>query len=263
MLTEPYSDLKLVFIGAIIFGMFVFLTFMVPSAEAAQTITITPVKESVHEETGTILLGSRIPGCQDPVIVNGTVIREAGCYTPNDITVKPGTLIIFKNDDISAHSFTSVDFNSQLMINDGSEYSWVASDFGKTTYSCLLHPWASGSITVVSAPTLDDFNQVPAWVTNIFNWYNDDIIDYNTFMNAIIYLMSFSIIEEYSGEVESESEIQTTSTTTPESEQCENARGTTLRKQLGCDLPQEDTRTLEEKCEATLSAANRNELGCP
>jgi plastocyanin len=209
--------------------------YFLPDVNAFTTIEVTPVK------------GSRIPGCQN----------EQGCFTPNDIEVKVGTLIIFKNTDETMHSFTSNKFNSQLMINNGQEYNWVV-ESGKVEYSCLLHPWAVGTITGFDAPKLENFNTPPIWVNNLFDWYNDDVIDYNTFINVIIYLMSYDIITEYE-EPEPKVIERTTNNTNSD---CDNARGVTLRKQLGCDIPQEDTRTIEQKCKDVYSNIVRKELGC-
>lgn len=150
------------------------LPFVISEAEAFPTIEVTPVE------------GSRIPGCQD---------TEEGCFKPNDIRTKVGSLIIFKNTDESAHSFTSNKFNSQLMINDGQEFTWIVEQ-GVVEYTCLLHPWKVGTITGLVAPTTDDFDLLPRWVLQVFEWYEDDVIDYDTFMNAIIWLMSYDIIIE-------------------------------------------------------------------
>ena len=222
--------------------------YFLPEADAYQTIEVNPIA------------GSRIPGCQDEQVVNATVIIKAGCFSPNDITTKVGTLIIFKNTDESAHSFTSNKFNSQLMINDGQEFTWTVEP-GRVEYSCLIHPWSVGTITGLIAPTINEFDPLPEWILTLFEWYADDIIEYETFINAIIYLMSYDIIyptgespvpEIPEAELEAEPEVE------PEDEQvkipseCDRAQGKTLRKQLGCDVPVNDTRTLEEKCEEVL-----------
>lgn len=222
-------------IGAFIFLAVVFLSIGILEVYAFPTIEVTPVE------------GSRIPGCQD----------EQGCFTPNDIQTKVGTLIIFKNTDETAHSFTSNKFNSQLMINDGQEYSWIV-ESGKVEYSCLLHPWAVGTITGFDAPKLEDFNTPPDWIVTVFEWYEDDVIDYNTFINALVYLMSFDIITEADAP-----EIKQRNTSDSTDPDCDNVLGSTLRKQLGCDIPQEDTRSLEEKCEDVYSNQVRKTLGCP
>lgn len=246
-----YGILAIAIIGGLVYG--------VPLADAYQTIYITPTKASYHNATDTELFGSRIPGCQDPVVVNGTTIREAGCFTPNDINVKIGTLIIFKNDDATAHSFTSEKFNSQLMINDGTEYNWVV-DYGRTTFSCLLHPWSEGTITGVIAPGLETIKNYPSWVVTLFNWYDGDIIDYDTFINALVYLMSYGIIQEID-EKDPEPEEKTTESTV----NCDEVDGTTLKKKLGC-IPAEAqtiaTANSTDKCEGVLGTALKKRLGC-
>jgi len=229
----------------------------IPTADAFQSIEVTPVA------------GSRIPGCQDDIIVNSTVIIKGGCFSPNDITTKVGTLIIFKNIDESAHSFTSNVFNSQLMINDGSEFKWTV-ELGKIEYSCILHPWSVGTITGVVAPTIDEFDPPPEWILTLFEWYEDDIIEYETFINAIIYLMSYDIIyslgetpEPVIPEIpEDEKEPEPEPESKKIESDCDRAQGTTLRKQLGCDIPTEDNRTKEEKCKDVYTSQIRKKLGC-
>jgi plastocyanin len=145
------------------------------NAFAENLIYITPVE------------GSKIPGCQE---------TESGCFSPTIISAEVNSTVIFKNTDTSAHTFTSVDgyFDTQLMINDGTEYEWSVIS-GKTDYVCLLHPWAQGSIIGVTAPTIDTLIAYPDWVDNIFTWYDDGLIDYDTLINALTYLMNNGIVE--------------------------------------------------------------------
>lgn len=228
--------------------------YFLPEADAYKTIEVNPVE------------GSRFPGCQNDQIVNSTVVIKAGCFSPNDIVAKVGTLVIFKNTDETAHSFTSIKFNSLLMINDGSEFSWTVEP-GTVEYSCTLHPWTVGTITGVSAPTINEFDPLPEWVVTLFEWYIDDVIEYETFINAIIYLMSYDIIYSLGetpipvipeAEKEPEPEPEPVATSV-----CDRAQGSSLRKQLGCDIPAVDTRTLAEKCEEVLGISLRKTMGCP
>ncbi len=154
-------------------GIALTLPFVLPSADASD-IMITPVE------------GSKLPGCEE---------TEKGCYTPNFVKIKAGKMVVFKNTDTAAHSFTSDKFDSQIMINDGTEFNWTVEE-GVTTYSCLLHPWATGTIVGVTAPTIDTITDYPNWVVNLFDWYDQDLIDYDTFMNALIWLMSYDIVKE-------------------------------------------------------------------
>jgi hypothetical protein len=106
-------------------------------------------------------------------------------------------MVVFKNTDDAAHSFTSDKFDSQIMINDGMEFHWTVEE-GVTTYSCLLHPWSTGTIIGVVAPGIDSIKNYPDWVVNIFNWYDEDLIDYDTLMNALIWLMGYGIVQDIS-----------------------------------------------------------------
>lgn len=153
-------------------GMLIFNT---ASNVFAEPIYITPVE------------GSKFPGCQE---------TEQGCFNNTIVQVETNSTVIFKNTDVSAHTFTSVIglFDSQLMINDGTEYEWVVAQ-GKNDYMCLLHPWATGSIIGITAPTIDSLISYPEWVVNVFDWYSEGLIDYDTLINALTYLMNNGIVE--------------------------------------------------------------------
>lgn len=89
--------------------------------------------------------GTSIPGCEEVNL----------CFDPASLIVFVGGEIIWKNDDSSAHTVTSGNilegpdgiFDSGL-IKPGETFSFKFEKTGKYSYFCMIHPWATGSITV-------------------------------------------------------------------------------------------------------------------
>lgn len=130
--------------------------------------------------------GSKLPGCET---------TEHGCYTPNYIKMEVGTVVYFQNTDKAAHTFTSDKFDTNLMINDGEIKQWTV-ERGVTEYSCMLHPWAVGTIVGVTAPPIESIADYPRWILTLFDWYHTNMIDYDTFMNALNYILDKGIAKQ-------------------------------------------------------------------
>ena len=89
--------------------------------------------------------GSFLRGCESDDI----------CYTPHDVTISKGTTIKWVNDDAEIHTIASGDadkptglFDSGIIqSNETFEYTYDKS--GNYKYYCTIHPWATGTITVV------------------------------------------------------------------------------------------------------------------
>jgi plastocyanin len=81
----------------------------------------------------------------------GTVTIEIGNYsfTPAEVTVAPGTKVVWVNHDEMVHSVVSADhlFGSTGMDTDD-EYSFVFEKEGDYAYLCSLHPYMTGMIKV-------------------------------------------------------------------------------------------------------------------
>ena len=73
-----------------------------------------------------------------------------GAYTPADITVAEGTLVIFLNQDSQPHSATAPGaFDSGVIAPNGGRWVWVASIPGTFQYHSSIQPNMAGQITVV------------------------------------------------------------------------------------------------------------------
>lgn len=76
-------------------------------------------------------------------------------YVPVHAEVGAGTLVVWTNDDIAAHTVTSgvpggnvgEDFDSGVMPPDAT-FEWTFDEPGEHDYFCILHPWMTGSVSV-------------------------------------------------------------------------------------------------------------------
>jgi len=124
---------------------------MSPVSFADYLHPIHPAFADHHEVTITPVSGSGSgPGCE---------LTDKGCYSPNDVTVYVGSLIIFSNTDSVKHTFTSgspsdneigTEFNSG-MLEPGAYAEWTPENVGEFPYFDMIHPWMQGTIIVQEA----------------------------------------------------------------------------------------------------------------
>lgn len=89
--------------------------------------------------------GSSVPGCHE----------IAHCFEPEEITIKEGQIIEWKNYDDAMHTITSGGpdegptglFDSGLAEPDAT-YALKFDAAGVYPYFCMVHPWQTGTITV-------------------------------------------------------------------------------------------------------------------
>ena len=108
----------------------------------------TPQPELDYEVTIVPANGSGAPGCEE---------TSSGCYHPQIQSVAVGGIVIMKNTDTAAHTFTSGNpaisdsiqksFDSGLMMA-GSTFEWSPTSEGVVDYFCMVHPWMVGTILV-------------------------------------------------------------------------------------------------------------------
>ena len=100
----------------------------------------------VFAETYTVenAQGSSSPGC------------EPDCFIPATLTISPGDMVTFANNDSAAHTSTSGNpgtgdagsvWDSSLVMV-GMSYTTPALDSGEYPYFCMVHPWMTGLIIV-------------------------------------------------------------------------------------------------------------------
>ena len=70
-------------------------------------------------------------------------------YAPAELTVASGDTIVWVNRDIVPHTVTgdARQFDSGS-VSPAAEWSLVARDRGRTTYTCTFHPTMKGAIVV-------------------------------------------------------------------------------------------------------------------
>jgi len=91
-------------------------------------------------------------GNEKGVSVDGesaSVIIKGFKFVPNEIKVKKGTTVTWRNEDSAAHTIESVDgtLNSDN-LEQGDTVIFTFDKVGKIDYICGIHPSMKGSITV-------------------------------------------------------------------------------------------------------------------
>ena len=94
--------------------------------------------------------GSGYPDCADADI----------CFVPSNTAIKSGESVTWTNNDRVQHTITE---NSEEPLFDtwvtpGSSFTFTFETAGTYDYRCKVHPWATGTVTVVDAaePTSED-----------------------------------------------------------------------------------------------------------
>lgn len=68
-------------------------------------------------------------------------------YNPSDISVNAGTTVTWTNNDSTAHTVTSDEFDSGNIAAGGS-FSYTFDEPGTYDYTCTYHPTMQGTVTV-------------------------------------------------------------------------------------------------------------------
>ena len=86
--------------------------------------------------------------------ITGTalILVKNFAFTPDVLTIKPGTKVTWTNQDGTTHQIgsdagSSVAFSSDP-LPDGASYQFTFSAPGTYTYHCLIHPSMTGTIVV-------------------------------------------------------------------------------------------------------------------
>jgi plastocyanin len=70
-------------------------------------------------------------------------------YGPNDITVTPGTPVVWTNQDETPHTVTSKDKSfASKGLDTGDKFENTFSAEGDFTYICTVHPYMTGTVHV-------------------------------------------------------------------------------------------------------------------
>ncbi len=73
-------------------------------------------------------------------------------FQPKTITVKKGTTVTWKNDDVAKHDVKpdneSADFMGSKLLSKGESYSWTFNTAGTYNYHCTPHPYMKATVVV-------------------------------------------------------------------------------------------------------------------
>ncbi|NHH97017.1 hypothetical protein DYY66_2671 [Candidatus Nitrosotalea sp. FS] len=92
---------------------------------------------------------------------NAACVTTSNCFSPNPITVAPGTEVTWKNGDTVSHTVTSGKvsddnagslFDSGL-IKKGAEFKFTFANAGTFNFFCTVHPWMAGQVIVAASTT--------------------------------------------------------------------------------------------------------------
>ena len=114
-------------------------------------ITVGVYEEFEHEKNNqvSIVIGAGASASADCVAANN-------CYSPNQLTVSPGTTVTWTNNDKLSHTITSGKvsdndagsmFDSGL-VKSGKTFQFTFANTGTINYFCTVHPWMTGQVIV-------------------------------------------------------------------------------------------------------------------
>jgi plastocyanin len=88
------------------------------------------------------------------------------CFTPNPLTVTPGTTVTWKNTDTTTHVVCSgkvTDDQCGSVFEDdalkkGQTFQFTFANAGTFDYFCSVHPWMAGQVIVAASSTTPSTN---------------------------------------------------------------------------------------------------------
>jgi predicted secreted protein with PEFG-CTERM motif len=86
-------------------------------------------------------------------------VAAKNCWSPNPLTIEPGTTVTWKNTDTVSHYVTSgvptdnttgLVFDSGNLIKPAGTYVFTFANAGTYNYFCTVHPWMTGQVIVAA-----------------------------------------------------------------------------------------------------------------
>ena len=117
-------------------------------------IAITPSAFADHSKVDiNMVVGSSNPGCE----------TNNMCYMPYNAALDVGGEAIWYNSDNVSHTVTSgtdASYDGGVLDSDlvmpGGEFRYIFEEAGTYDYTCMLHPWMSGIVTVSAEHEMGD-----------------------------------------------------------------------------------------------------------
>jgi plastocyanin len=108
---------------------------------------------AVAAAAAALLLGAALPAPAADAAKPAVVHIRNFAYVPATITVRPGTTIMFVNDDNEPHTVTAT---NKSFDSDGldTHESWkhTFAKAGSFNYFCEMHPYMKGTVVVKASP---------------------------------------------------------------------------------------------------------------
>jgi plastocyanin len=108
--------------------------------QSASNATQTPAQTPAQTQNQT-------PAQENPQATVSNISIQNFAFNPATLTVKPGTTVIWTNNDTAPHQIKSEAFNSASM-SKGQTFSFTFPDAGTYDYFCSIHPSMKGRIIV-------------------------------------------------------------------------------------------------------------------
>lgn len=98
----------------------------------------------------TVSVGLATPALLSAAAENPAQVAIAKfAYGPNEITVAPGTTVVWTNQDETPHTVTSKDRSfSSKGLDTGDRFEHTFSGEGDFAYLCTVHPYMTGTVHV-------------------------------------------------------------------------------------------------------------------
>jgi len=95
-------------------------------------------------------------GVANVSIVSGAKNQNNGLfYSPANITVVIGVnnTVVWTNHDTTSHTVVALDNSYSATLTQGQTFTHTYATPGVYKYHCTIHPWMTGSVTVLAAPS--------------------------------------------------------------------------------------------------------------
>jgi len=91
---------------------------------------------------------------------NAACVAANNCFSPNPLTVAPGTTVTWTNTDTVSHTVTSgksSDNTTGTLFDSGlvkptKTFQYTFANAGTFNFFCTVHPWMTGQVIVGAAP---------------------------------------------------------------------------------------------------------------
>jgi len=114
-------------------------------------MTICPIRAAAARRTAAFLLAGSLTafGLHAEAVEPSSVVIEKFAFVPKEVTVPPGTTVVWTNHDETPHTVSSPanGFTSKALDTDDRFEHTFASE-GDFSYFCTLHPFMTGIVHV-------------------------------------------------------------------------------------------------------------------